>query len=61
MQKAAKVESEYKSYLEHLQSPEMKQKQQELRQQEDELRDIEKTLGLFLSCVDDVIVCKMLD
>lgn len=55
MQKAANVQSDYNSHLQYLQSPEMKQKQRELQQQEDEWKDIEKTLGLFLSCVDVAI------
>ncbi|XP_026071477.1 structural maintenance of chromosomes flexible hinge domain-containing protein 1-like isoform X1 [Carassius auratus] len=45
MQKASKVRSEYNSHVEHLQSPQMKQKQQELQQQEQELRDLEETLA----------------
>ncbi|XP_016099444.1 structural maintenance of chromosomes flexible hinge domain-containing protein 1 [Sinocyclocheilus grahami] len=45
MQKASDVRSDYNSHLEHLQSPEMKQKQQELQQQEQELRDLEGSLA----------------
>uniref|UniRef100_A0A672P472 Structural maintenance of chromosomes flexible hinge domain containing 1 n=1 Tax=Sinocyclocheilus grahami TaxID=75366 RepID=A0A672P472_SINGR len=51
MQKASEVRSEYNSHLEHLQSPEMKQKQQDLQQQEQELRELEETLGMcFWHC-----------
>uniref|UniRef100_A0A672NNC2 Structural maintenance of chromosomes flexible hinge domain containing 1 n=1 Tax=Sinocyclocheilus grahami TaxID=75366 RepID=A0A672NNC2_SINGR len=51
MQKASDVRSDYNSHLEHLQSPEMKQKQQELQQQEQELRDLEGSLGMcFRQC-----------
>uniref|UniRef100_A0A8C2FGC6 Structural maintenance of chromosomes flexible hinge domain containing 1 n=1 Tax=Cyprinus carpio TaxID=7962 RepID=A0A8C2FGC6_CYPCA len=45
MQKAFKVQYEYKTHMEHLQSPQMKQKQQEFQQQEQELRHLEETLG----------------
>ncbi|KTG35096.1 hypothetical protein cypCar_00043224, partial [Cyprinus carpio] len=45
MQKAFKVQYEYKTHMEHLQSPQMKQKQQEFQQQEQELRDLEETLA----------------
>ncbi|XP_017327848.1 structural maintenance of chromosomes flexible hinge domain-containing protein 1 isoform X1 [Ictalurus punctatus] len=41
VQKALKVKDDYDN---HVQSPQMKQKQQELQQQEKELRDIEKML-----------------
>uniref|UniRef100_A0A8C2FFZ1 Structural maintenance of chromosomes flexible hinge domain containing 1 n=1 Tax=Cyprinus carpio TaxID=7962 RepID=A0A8C2FFZ1_CYPCA len=45
MQKAFKVQYEYKTHMEHLQSPQMKQKQQEFQQQEQELRHLEETLA----------------
>ncbi|XP_051755172.1 structural maintenance of chromosomes flexible hinge domain-containing protein 1 [Ctenopharyngodon idella] len=45
MKKASDVLSEYKSHLEKLQSPQMKQKRQELNQQREDLEELEKTLA----------------
>ncbi|KAF5895762.1 structural maintenance of chromosomes flexible hinge domain-containing protein 1, partial [Clarias magur] len=43
-QKALKVKADYDHHMEYLQSPKMKQTQQELQQQEKEFREIEKKL-----------------
>ncbi|ROL42214.1 Structural maintenance of chromosomes flexible hinge domain-containing protein 1 [Anabarilius grahami] len=45
MKKASDVRSEYNSHVENLQSPQMKQKQQEHNQQREELKELEKTLA----------------
>ncbi|XP_036453720.1 structural maintenance of chromosomes flexible hinge domain-containing protein 1 [Colossoma macropomum] len=45
VQKASAVKSDYESHMQYLQSPQMKEKQQELQEQERELRDIEKQLA----------------
>ncbi|KAF4110537.1 hypothetical protein G5714_007568 [Onychostoma macrolepis] len=45
MQKASQVRFEYSCHLRYLQSPEMKQKQQDLQQQEQELRELDETLA----------------
>ncbi|XP_066536910.1 structural maintenance of chromosomes flexible hinge domain-containing protein 1 [Hoplias malabaricus] len=45
LQKASEVKADYDSHMQYLQSPQMKQKHQELVAQEHQLRDIEKKLA----------------
>ncbi|XP_072566865.1 structural maintenance of chromosomes flexible hinge domain-containing protein 1 isoform X1 [Paramormyrops kingsleyae] len=49
MVKSQETREEYECHLEHLRSPEMVQKEQELKEQEQQLKDIETTLGMSMS------------